>query len=217
MPNTVQVESDWSSLSYLLGLMALMPSSSGRFTTFGTGSRQGDARQTFLWQSISGLQTEFICEKGLLTAWNPNAAFRIRSFDEDFSDIPDLAQTFAVMATFATGGTESVLRGLQTLPLKETDRLGVLADELSVAGAMTRADRDNFSLRVRAADFQPVSEVPFFRTFKDHRMAMSFSLLALHPRFRRSGIRLDDLQVVEKSFPGYWNILENLGFEVRPY
>lgn len=127
-----------------------------------------------------------------------------RSIELDFSKNPDLAQPFAcyMVAKKLTGK----LSGLQTLKHKETDRIEALKNELSKVGADVQTD--NSSLKIKGyADVFP--EQKTFRTYNDHRMAMSLALVQIV----HSNFEIENPVVVSKSFPDFWKTLEALGFE----
>ncbi len=119
----------------------------------------------------------------------------------DFNDMPDSAQTFAVLASFANG--VSNLTGLETLRIKETDRLSALKTELAKVGVKTELGES--SIRVLGSKVLP----SVIKTYEDHRMAMAFSVLAA----RISGIEIEDSEVVGKSFPNFWNLLSDIGIK----
>jgi 3-phosphoshikimate 1-carboxyvinyltransferase len=119
--------------------------------------------------------------------------------------MPDLAQTFAVLATAAQGPCR--LRGLHTLRIKETDRISALVNELGSLGIVTQIDAD--TLTVVPGNITPTRPI---RTYHDHRMAMAFAMLA---SVCPAGIVLEDPGVVVKSYPDYWRHLEQVGFTTR--
>ena len=112
--------------------------------------------------------------------------------------MPDAAPTLAVTAIFARG--RSVLTGLSTLRLKESDRVSALAKELSRLGAKI----------VEGADFLEISPRPLrglaVETYNDHRMAMSLALAGL----RVPGVVIRNPECVSKSFPSFWQEFSRL-------
>ncbi|MBX3473634.1 MAG: 3-phosphoshikimate 1-carboxyvinyltransferase [Planctomycetes bacterium] len=117
----------------------------------------------------------------------------------DLSDLPDCAQTLAVVAAFAEG--TSRLEGLSTLRRKETDRVAALQAELSKFLVATEVEGD--SLIVHGGARPPTEPIA---TYEDHRMAMSFALAGLKLR----GVRVEHPDVVSKSFPTFWEYLARL-------
>ena len=122
----------------------------------------------------------------------------LKPLEKDLSAMPDAAPTLAVTAIFARG--KSVLSGLSTLRVKESDRLSALARELSRLGAEA----------VEGADFLEISPRPLrgasVETYNDHRMAMSLALAGL----RVPGVVIGNPQCVSKSFPGFWQEFSRL-------
>lgn len=123
---------------------------------------------------------------------------RLRPVDVDLSGSPDGALAVAVAALFAPG--PSRLRGLGSLRFKESDRLSALAHEIGRLGAHARVDGDD--LVITPAGLGPAR----IETYGDHRMAMSFALVGL----AKPGIEISDPEVVAKTWPGYWDMLEGL-------
>ncbi len=113
----------------------------------------------------------------------------------DMENCPDQAQTLAVLCAFAKG--KSVLRGIQSLRVKETERVVALENELSKMGIKTKSTKRTLSIR----GGEPVaSEID---TYGDHRMAMSFAVAGT----KLKGIRIDNPSVVSKTFPKFWEEL----------
>lgn len=191
----IEVEADWSGASYLFAWLAML---GGRILLPGLrlDSLQGDRGQVAYWQQL-GIAVR-PTETGL-EAWSDGQGRR--GFELDFEGMPDLAQTFAVVA--ALGENPCVLTGLESLRVKETDRVEALKQELAKLGAEVRGD-------ARRIEIIPGKwpEKADIQTYGDHRMAMAFSVAAI----RVPGLRIQNPGVVEKSFPGYWKVLEGMGF-----
>jgi 3-phosphoshikimate 1-carboxyvinyltransferase len=122
----------------------------------------------------------------------------LRPIDVDLSSSPDGSLAVAVACLFAEG--QSRLRGLGTLRFKESDRLAALATEIERLGA--RAEIDGSDLIITPRPLQPAR----IETYGDHRIAMSFALVGL----ARDGIEVSDPDIVGKTWPGYWEMLENM-------
>ena len=122
----------------------------------------------------------------------------LRGVDRDCSRMPDGALGLSVVCLFASG--PSRLRGLGTLRLKETDRLGALSTELSRAGAQALVEGED--LIIKPGRLRPSR----FHTYDDHRMAMSFALVGL----RQAGVEILDPGCVTKTWPGYFEMLRAL-------
>ena len=128
----------------------------------------------------------------------------------DMREMPDAAMSLVALAALAKGG--SMVRGLHTLRVKETDRLHALKAELGKVGVRVELDvhGEEGAVRVepppggidRSASVAPV----VFDTYDDHRMAMSLSLIGLH----RPNVSIADPQCVAKTYPGFWAELSRL-------
>jgi 3-phosphoshikimate 1-carboxyvinyltransferase len=188
------VEGDASSASYFLAAGAL-GGGPVRVQGVGRGSIQGDVRFTEVLERMGAavsLLDDAIEVKG--------GAGRLRALDMDMNHIPDAAMTAAVLALFADG--PSTLRNIGSWRVKETDRLSAMATELRKLGAQVEEGRD--FLRITP----PGRIVPNVRvdTYDDHRMAMSFSLVALGG----VPVLIADPGCVSKTFPDYFGTLSTL-------
>ena len=128
----------------------------------------------------------------------------------DMRDMPDAAMALVVLAGLAEGG--SMLRGLHTLRVKETDRLHALMTELAKVGITLELDvhGEPGAVRIepppRGLDRSPSAEPVVFETYNDHRMAMALSIIALH----RPNVSIADPICVAKTYPGFWQDLARL-------
>ncbi len=122
----------------------------------------------------------------------------LRGIDADMCDMPDAAMTLAVVASRAKGPT--IIRGVRTLRVKETDRIAALTAELAKVGTRVECplNGDDDSMRINPGD-DPGTPVSF-ETYRDHRMAMCLSLLGLV----RPGVTIRDPGCVAKTYPTYW-------------
>lgn len=192
-PTAYTVEPDASTASYFLAAAALV---GGRVTVegLGAGSRQGDARFADLLEAM-GARVE-----RTPTATSVTGTGSLRSPGRvDMGDMPDMAQTLAAVAVFADGPTR--VTGVELIRWHETDRIAAVVAELRRAGIEAHEERDGFVVhpgRPRPARIE---------TYDDHRMAMSFALLGL----RAPGIEIADPGCVGKTFPGFWQALDDLG------
>ncbi len=119
--------------------------------------------------------------------------------DMDMRDIPDTAQTLAVIAPFATSPTR--IRGIASARVKETDRVHATCTELSRLGVQVEEHEDGMAI-YPCQTFKPAN----IQTYNDHRMAMAFSLVGL--RFDDVGI--ENPSCVSKTFPDFFEVLETL-------
>ncbi len=128
-------------------------------------------------------------------------------FDYDFVNEPDLAQTFVV--TCALMGVPFRFTGLQSLKIKETDRIAALRRELLKLGYVVREADD--SVLYWDGERCTAEAEPAIDTYEDHRMAMAFAPACLVlPQ-----LRVNNPEVVSKSYPAYWNHLTEAGFSIR--
>lgn len=200
-----RVESDWSAASYWYQMTALSAGSPevellGLFAN----SAQGDSRGAELFARL-GVQTEYI-PQGVKLRKQGHPVVRL---DEDLVDIPDLAQTFVV--TCCLLDVPFRFTGLQSLKIKETDRICALITELRKLGYVIHAEQD--SILWWDGERCPADEQPGIDTYEDHRMAMAFAPACLVC----PSIRINEPQVVSKSYPRYWDDLQAAGFGITAY
>ena len=201
-PTNYTVEADWSAASYWYALVALAPVGS-EITLPGLRqqSLQGD-------QAIVGMMTHF----GVETTFLPDgihlkqlpvaASSEVLSFD--FTDCPDLAQTVAVVA--AARGIPVDMTGLESLRIKETDRIAALQTELAKFGGDLR-EMGNGRFRAESSGF--AVDKQSVATYHDHRMAMAFAPLAMLGQ-----LNIEAPTVVKKSYPQFWKELTRSGFAI---
>lgn len=200
-----RVESDWSAASYWYQMTALATGSPevellGLFAN----SAQGDSRGAELFARL-GVQTEYT-PQGVKLRKQGHPVVRL---DEDLVDIPDLAQTFVV--TCCLLDVPFRFTGLQSLKIKETDRICALITELRKLGYVIHAEQD--SILWWDGERCPADEQPGIDTYEDHRMAMAFAPVCLVC----PSIRINEPQVVSKSYPRYWDDLQAAGFGITAY
>ncbi len=201
-PVRFTVESDWSAASYWYQIMALSPSAEIELLGLFEQSLQGDAAGAKLFSQL-GVETLFT-ERGVRLRHNGK---RCQRLDYDFVNEPDLAQTFVV--TCALLNVPFRFTGLQSLKIKETDRIEALKNELFKLGYVLHDEQDSI-LSWDGERCDPEAH-PVIATYEDHRMALSFAPAAL---VRPEGIEIAHPQVVSKSYPHYWDDLRAAGFEV---
>ena len=194
---THAVESDWSSASYYFSMIALSKDADITLSTYKENSLQGDK---VLMDIYEPLGVNSIIKNN--TLYLQKQALGSKPIQLDLSDAPDIAQTIAV--TCYGLGVACDLTGLHTLKIKETDRLVALQKELTKLGAIIEVTDKSLHLRKRT---NPIHPNVLVETYHDHRMAMAFAPLAL-----LVPIRIQDADVVSKSYPGFWKDLGRLGF-----
>lgn len=209
-PRPYVVESDWSAASYWYEMMALSRGRDDEVRLCGLmdGSRQGDSSVRYVF-SLLGVKTTFdTTEQGVTTCVTlRRLPLRVPRLDYDFSGQPDLAQTFVVCCCMM--GVPFRFTGLSTLRIKETDRIQALQNELAKMGYDIE-DVDNCTLEWKGRQ-GPASPHPAIDTYHDHRMAMSFAPACL----RLPHITINDPQVVSKSYPAFWQHLQEAGFIIE--
>ena len=200
MPYTV--ESDWSAASYIYETLALSEGGKIKLNTLKKNSYQGDSRQTELWEKL-GVKTSFT-KRGMFIEKTDS---KVKSLKYDFCEMPDLAQTFAV--TCCALGVPFVFTGVETLKIKETDRIAALVCELGKFGFILNEPAEG-SLAWDGTKTE-TSENINVDTYKDHRMAMAFAPLAM----TMDNVIINNPEVVSKSYTEYWEDLKKLGYQVE--
>ena len=202
------VESDWSAASYWYEMMALWqpqaesPSPCIELIGLFPRSSQGDSRGADLFAKL-GVHTAFTPRGVELTRLGVPVARMV----EDLVDIPDLAQTFVV--TCCLMGIPFRFSGLQSLRIKETDRITALQQELHKIGYVVKDEAD--SILSWNGERCPAEERPVIATYDDHRMALAFAPAIL----RLTSLAIAHPEVVSKSYPTYWRHLAAAGFSLR--
>ena len=200
-PITLVVESDWSSASYFYSIMALSKVGSKiTLSSYRKNSLQGDSVLSEIYKAM-GVQTVFENNKVIL---GKTDYLKPDALNLELSNAPDIAQTIAV--TCFGLGIGCHLTGLHTLKIKETDRLEAMKTELLKFDAdISVTDKDLILKPSSSVGKQAVVD-----TYNDHRMAMAFGPLAMKTTFH-----INDAEVVSKSYPDFWNDLENLQFGIQ--
>lgn len=208
VPRDYYIENDWSAASYWYEQVALgAPDSEVTLTGLFDGSKQGDSSVRYIF-SLLGVDTRFDAAatgKPTTVRLKRNGR-RVPRLEYDFINSPDLAQTFVVCC--AALGVPFHFTGLQTLKIKETDRIEALKAEMLKLGYMIR-DTDGRELSWSGERCEPRPDAAI-DTYEDHRMALAFAPLAL----KRGGIRINDPMVVTKSYPHFWSDLEKMGYNI---
>jgi len=199
-PAVLAVEPDWSAASYWYSIAALAAAAQIDLPYLKSKSLQGDSRIREIMVAF-GVGTSKT-DKGIaITKTGQNFSDDIL----DLKDCPDLAQTIIVCA--AALKKNLTFTGLETLKIKETDRILALQNELSKIGVMLTEDNLIYTLNCDKLNFP---DRVSFKTYEDHRMAMAFAPLSL----LINEVILEDMDVVEKSYPDFWKDLQKAGFTV---
>ncbi|WKN41034.1 3-phosphoshikimate 1-carboxyvinyltransferase [Tunicatimonas pelagia] len=192
------IESDWSGASYWYSFIALAEHGEVLLKGLRKNSFQGDQAIVEIMENL-GVQSAFESEGVRLVKQN-NA----RDFSYDFSDCPDLAQTVAVVC--AAKGVHCTMTGLESLRIKETDRIAALQTELAKIGAKLDERGSSWKLIPSQEVVWPNELV--IDTYDDHRMAMAFAPLVM-----KSALTIENPDVVNKSYPRFWEDLQRAGVE----
>jgi len=187
-PGTIHVEGDASSASYFLAAGAI-GGGPVRVEGVGRASIQGDVRFT---EVLERMGAEIVLHENSIEV--RNEARKLRPIDMDMNHIPDAAMTAAVLALFAAG--PSTIRNVASWRVKETDRLAAMASELRKLGAQVEEGRD--FLKITPGTLKPGVAID---TYDDHRIAMSFALVALGG----VPVRINDPGCVAKTFPEFFD------------
>ncbi|MGN0214015.1 MAG: 3-phosphoshikimate 1-carboxyvinyltransferase [Muribaculaceae bacterium] len=196
------VENDWSAASYWFQMQALLPQSRISLKGLFANSLQGDSATQRLF-AVFGVNANR-CGAYLDLRTSPVEPDFI---EMDLLGNPDLAQTIVVTACLLNRPFH--ITGLQTLKIKETDRIEALRSQLLKLGYVITVEPD-YSLRWDGTTQAPTQH-PSIATFKDHRMAMAFAPAAI----KFPGIVIEDAAVVSKSYPDYWQHLAQSGFKIE--
>ncbi|MCD8291856.1 MAG: 3-phosphoshikimate 1-carboxyvinyltransferase [Prevotella sp.] len=203
------IENDWSAASYWYEMVALSKDEDieVKLTGLMDGSRQGDSSVKYLFNML-GIKTVFKTrEKGKPTVVTLKKFERkLARLDYDFINQPDMAQTFVVCCALLD--VPFRFSGLTSLKIKETDRLEALKTEMRKLGYVIK-DNGRDMLSWDGERCKPTPEVAI-DTYEDHRMAMAFAPVSL----RVDGLRINNPQVVSKSYPHFWNDLRQAGFGI---
>ncbi|WP_314699242.1 3-phosphoshikimate 1-carboxyvinyltransferase [Prevotella jejuni] len=204
------IESDWSAASYWYEILALTDDTLSKVALQGLkdGSRQGDSTVRYIF-SLLGIKTSFK-EKdvnGMPEALLTRHSRMLNRMDYDFTNQPDLAQT--LIAVCPVLGIPFHFTGLGTLKIKETDRIEAMKREMEKLGYILH-EEEGTALSWTGERCEPMTQ-PTIDTYEDHRMAMSFAPLAI----KLGEIRINNPEVVSKSYPHYWADLRKAGFKIQ--
>jgi len=197
------MELDWSAAIFCYSWVALGMLDEVLLPGLNMDSVQGDKVCAEIFQ---GLGVETHVEAGAIRLEKKQQ--ESSSLDLDLNDYPDLAQ--GLIFTCAALRIPCHLKGLSTLPEKETDRLSAMKEVLGQVGI--KASIGDAHISIPSNDgLELRSNLPF-RSYGDHRMAMSIALLCQS----LDGMAMDHPDVVEKSFPTYWKEATKAGIHIRP-
>jgi 3-phosphoshikimate 1-carboxyvinyltransferase len=201
-PCNIKVEGDWSGVSYWYETVAFSPDADIFIYDLKKNSLQGDSRCAEIFKYF-GIETEFKSD-GIRIFNNGKAPAR---FDFNFLENPDLTQTMAVTCVMLN--IPFCFTGTQSLRIKETDRIAALQNELKKFGAELKYKEGGILewdgiLKGHAKKLT-------ISTYQDHRMALAFAPVSILGK----EIEIENPGVVSKSYPGFWNDLKKMGFEIK--
>lgn len=196
---TITVESDWSAASYWFAFTALSAKAEITLPNITLDSLQGDRVIIDIMKQL-GVHAELEGSNLVLTKKD-----HVGEISWDFTDCPDLAQTVAVVC--AAKNITGKFTGLESLRIKETDRIKALQTELGKIGALFTEKNGTWILTPAS------TQIPtgiLFNTYLDHRMAMAFA-----PLSALADIILEDPAVTRKSYPKFWDDVARTGIKTK--
>jgi len=198
-PIPYRIEADWSAISYWYGFTALSDEARIELKDVTVPSLQGDQVIANIGEPL-GVKTTRSGEGLVLTKIES-----AKHLEWNFTDCPDLAQT--VLPVCAAKGITGAFTGLESLRIKETDRISALQNELAKIGAaLTEREGSHWALTPAAVPLNRQGTVKI-QTYHDHRMAMGFA-----PWATQTPLDIEDREVVNKSYPGFWEDMKAVGF-----
>ena len=195
-PIQYKVESDWSAASYWYEILSIAGKGQIFLSGLNFNSSQGDSKVAELFEQL-GVKTDYQPEGVMLTS---NGKFTDK-FEYDFVDQPDLAQTFAV--TCCLKDIPFHFNGVQSLKIKETNRIAALINELAKLGYKLFEPSEG-ELAWAGEHCEAANNISI-ATYEDHRMAMAFAPAAL-----KVPIIIEEPEVVSKSYPNFWKDFDQL-------
>ncbi len=205
------VEADWSAASYYYSVAAIAESADIYLGGLSDQQLQGDHKMADIAAQV-GVHTTY--EEGGIRITKDAEASRKSMIEYNFINCPDIAQT--VMAMCSGIGVSGLYSGLQTLRIKETDRIAAMQTELAKVQTYLSKLPARFSKKSQQEYYmqegKAVVDYPSFETYHDHRMAMAMAPLAL-----LGPVTIHDPSVVSKSYPTFWEHLEQLGFITKTH
>ena len=201
-PREFTVEADWTGASYWYQLAALSDEGEIELKNLRLMSLQGDC-EIASWFKEFGVDSKATSDSIIITKTSDIQPDHVQL---NFIENPDVAQTMAVLCVLKK--VPFHFTGLETLKIKETDRIAALQNELAKFGAKITESKHG-ELKWDGTFTLPADEVPCIATYHDHRMALAFAPAAMFQK-----IDMDDPMVISKSYPQYYEHLKQVGFEV---
>lgn len=196
---TLTIEPDWSAASYWYMVLAFADASCITLPNLKKHSLQGDSAITQIMENF-GVSSVFDGDNLIIK--NQNNDFKSQLFN--LKECPDLAQS--VIVACAVLGVNASFTGLETLKIKETDRIAALQNELAKIGVTLNEHQEIYQLDCSQKKYPQKITI---KTYEDHRMAMAFAPLAMVI----DEVEIEEAMVVEKSYPKFWDDFASLGFD----
>lgn len=190
------IPGDWSSASYFLAATALLQDQI-KIINLDLNSKQGEAK---FYEVLGKMGCEIELGENSVSLKSDK---KLKGIDIDMGNMPDVAQTLAAIAPFAEGKT--TIRNIEHLRYKECDRVEETANELRKIGGNVTTTKDSITIEPSQITGGQVE------THNDHRMAMSFALCGL----KAENVVINNPEVSSKSFPIYWEKLQEIGVEIE--
>ena len=197
----IKVENDWSSASFWYSFLALSKSGEIKIPNLYANSVQGDSVLSIIYSRL-GIKTEFNGDSIVLSKTIKIA----KEMELDLSNYPDLA--LPIIVTCCGLGIKAHLMGLESLKIKESNRLECIKKELKKFNISCEIDSSSIKINENQKIIQPKSSV---ECHNDHRIAMSIAPLCM----KVDSIKFDDKDVVNKSYPKFWSDIQNVGIDFR--
>ncbi|MBT4539941.1 3-phosphoshikimate 1-carboxyvinyltransferase [Candidatus Woesearchaeota archaeon] len=203
------IPSDWSSANYFLAAAAIVPGKI-KINHLDLDSVHGEAKFVDVLEKMGceiekGKDFIVLDGKDFIALKGPN---KLVGVEVDMSSMPDSVQTLVAVAAFANGNT--IIKNISNISLKESDRINDTIKELNKLGVIAKSNHDEIMISKGLLNGREGHISIIIDPHNDHRMAMSFALIGL----KISGIKINNPGCVNKSFPGFWKKLEEIGVEI---
>jgi 3-phosphoshikimate 1-carboxyvinyltransferase len=190
LSKNIEVENDWSAASFWYSFLALSKNGEIQIPNLYANSFQGDSVLSVIYSKL-GIKTEFNEESIILSKTESIA----KEIELDLSNYPDLV--LPIIVTCAGLGIKANLTGLESLKVKESNRLECIKKELEKFNVISSINDSSIKIKENQKIVQPTSII---KCHNDHRIAMSIAPLCM----KVDSIKFDNKEVVNKSYPKFW-------------